>query len=129
MSLLLATLALATQVMPAQSATPAGRWVNPSRSVILLVAPCGKKLCGTVQWASDKAKDDAKWGADPLVGAELLSGVKEVHGGRWQGKLFLPDLNQRVTARLEPLDGRQLKVSYCAMGGALCRKQIWTRTP
>lgn len=127
MSLLLATLALAAQMPPSASPAPQGRWVNPSRSVIMLVAPCGSKLCGTVQWASEKAKQDAKWGADPLVGAEVLSGVKETGSGRWQGKLFLPDLNQKVTAKLEAIGAGQLQMSYCAMGGALCRKQVWKR--
>ncbi len=125
MSLLLAALAVAAQT-PAVSPPLLGRWVNPARSVIMVIAPCGAKLCGTVQWASDKAKADARLGTSQLVGAQLLTGVKPVFDSRWQGKLFVPDENVETVARLEFIGPRQVKVSGCWIGN-ICKWQVWTR--
>ena len=124
MSLLLATLAIAAQAPPTTSLL--GRWVNPDRSVIMIIEPCGGKLCGTVQWASAKAKADARWGTPQLVGAQLLTGVKPVFDSRWQGKLLVPDENVQTNARLDMIGPKQVKVSGCYIGN-ICKWQVWTR--
>ncbi len=82
-------------------------------------------MCGTVSWASAKAQQDARKGTDRLVGTPLLTNLQP-RGPGWRGKLFVPDQNMRVAARLQ-LVGEQLKVSGCAMGKALCKSQLWTR--
>ncbi len=120
-------LALAAQVA-ALPESPEGRWVNPARSVVMVIRPCGEMLCGTVEWASEKAKADALKGTGELIGAELLSRVKKRPDGRWQGRLFVPDVNKRVHAKIELLDDQRLKVSGCALGRILCKSQVWTRT-
>jgi hypothetical protein len=43
----------------------------------------------------------------PLIGANLLTGLKPGRNGRWSGKLFIPDRRMRVTAKIELApDGR-----------------------
>ncbi|WP_235091087.1 DUF2147 domain-containing protein [Sphingomonas lutea] len=115
--------------LAAQAAAPGieGRWANPKRSVVMVIAPCGAQLCGTVEEASDKAKADARKGTAQLVGSQLLTEVRPVASGRWQGKLFVPDKRMRVTAKLQLTDAGQLKVSGCALGKSLCKTQVWTR--
>ena len=103
-----------------------GRWVNPDESVIIEIAPCGDARCGTVTWASDKAKQDARKGADELVGSNLLTALVERKPGQWRGKLFIPDRNMRATAKIELIGERQLRVSGCTLG-VLCRTQYWNR--
>jgi uncharacterized protein (DUF2147 family) len=122
---ILALLAVAAAQEPAT--TIEGRWVNPARSVIIDIAPCGTALCGTVAWANAQARQDAGKGAPALVGTQLLTGLQP-SGDRWKGKLFVPDRKVRVTARLRLIGGRQLKVSGCAMGGLVCDSQVWSRT-
>lgn len=120
----------AAQVPPtqAESAEPIeGRWINPAESVIIAVAPCGEHQCGVVEWASDEAKEDARKGTDQLVGAQLLSKVRPTDDGRWQGRLFVPDVNKHVHAKIELVDSNRLKVSGCAIGKSLCKSQIWSR--
>ena len=109
----------------AQDAAIDGRWVNPDASVIIDIAPCGETRCGTVAWASDKAKADARKGTDRLVGSDLLTGLEERKSGQWTGRLFIPDHDMRVKARLQPVGERQLKVSGCVV--VLCRSQYWNR--
>ena len=111
---------------PAQSPIE-GRWRSPGGNSIIDVAPCGATLCGTVAWASEKAKHDTRKVTDQLVGTQLLTNLIEKPPGRWQGKLFIPDKNLRVTAKIQLVGPRQLKVSGCAAGKSLCKSALWTR--
>ncbi len=110
----------------AQDAAIDGRWANPDGSVILAIAPCGKVRCGTVQWASDQAKDDARRSTEQLVGSDLLTGLEERKAGQWSGRLFIPDQKLRVKARLQLVGERQLKVTGCAFA-IICKSQVWSR--
>ena len=103
-----------------------GRWRSPGGNSIIDIAPCGSDLCGTVAWASDTAKEDARKATDRLVGTQLLTGLQEKKPGRWQGKLFIPDRNMRVTAKIQLASPQQLKVSGCT-AKILCHTQIWSR--
>lgn len=113
------------QAAPGQPAIE-GRWINPDRTVIVDIAQCENALCGTVAWASEQAKQDARKGTPTLVGTQLLTGLKS-NGTGWRGKLFVPDRRVRVTAKLRLSGDQQLKVSGCAVGGLVCNAQVWTR--
>ena len=103
-----------------------GRWINPTRSVIIDIAACGSALCGTVQWASAQAKQDASKGTATLVGTQLLTDLQPKRD-MWEGKLFVPDQKMHVEAKLDPAGDQQLRVSGCAVGGLVCDSQLWTR--
>lgn len=118
-------------LLAAQTAAPAsieGTWRSPGGNSIIVIAACGSSLCGTVAWASDKAKKDASKTTSQLIGTQLLTNLQQVKDGRWQGRLFIPDKNMRVTAKLQLLGDQQLKVSGCLAGKSLCRADVWTRT-
>lgn len=121
-------MALAATAQQSDQTGPQGYWRNPQGTVIISIANCGDALCGVVQWASDKAKTDARrGGTDPLVGVEVLSGFVQKASGRWRGHLFVPDLNKRSKADLRPIGSDQLKVTVCAVL-LVCKSQVWTRT-
>ena len=127
----MATLALiaalaAQATAPAASPALDGTWRSPGGNTIIKIAPCGDNPCGTVVWATDKAKKDASKTTAELIGAQLLTGLEQDKKGRWLGKLFIPDRNMRVTAKVDRLSPTQLKVSGCAAGKALCKAQVWT---
>jgi uncharacterized protein (DUF2147 family) len=111
----------------ADTSTIKGRWSNPAQSVIMVIAPCGQALCGTVEWASDAAKADARKGTAELIGSQLLTGLTAKPNGRFQGKLFVPDKKMRVSAKIELIAPDELKVSGCALGKSLCKSQRWSR--
>ena len=92
------------------------------------LADCGDSPCGTVVWASDRAKRDSSKTIAELVGTKLLTNLERAKDGSWRGKLFIPDKNMRVTAKIELVSDQQLKVSGCLAGKALCRSDLWTRT-
>jgi len=108
--------------------TITGRWKSPGGNSIIDIAPCGSQMCGTVAWASARAKKDAAKTTAQLVGTQLLTGVTPTKkGDGWQGKLFIPDKNMRVTAKIHAVSANQLKVSGCVAGKSLCKAALWTR--
>jgi uncharacterized protein (DUF2147 family) len=111
----------------AETASPGsieGRWINPGKSVVIDIAPCGEAMCGTVAWANAQAQQDARKNAPQLIGTQLLKDL-QAKGAIWQGKLFVPDQGLHVEAKLQPEGNGQLKVSGCEIG--ICKSQVWTR--
>lgn len=126
-----AILLAALLLQAAQSSSQAsieGFWRSPGGNSIMKIAQCGSGPCGTVAWASDKGKKDASKTTDQLVGSQLLTDLRQRKDGSWIGKLFIPDKNMRVTAKIQQVGDQQLKVSGCLAGKALCRADLWTRT-
>jgi uncharacterized protein (DUF2147 family) len=117
-----------TAAQAPQPAAIEGSWRSPGGNSIIAIAPCGDAWCGTVQWASDKAKKDSAKHVDQLIGTQVLTGLTQKSPGQWQGKLFIPDKNMRVTAKIQTVGDTQLRVSGCALGKSMCKADMWTRT-
>jgi len=118
---------VAPSAVQAQPRAPIeGNWKNPIGSAIITVAPCGDLLCGKVAWASARGQREASTSTSNVVGTTVLTGFKQT-GNRWTGRLFIPDDNVHVSAKLQLLSERQLKLTGCAVAGLFCRSQIWTR--
>lgn len=115
----------ATQLTP--HAPIEGLWKNPIGSAIIDLGPCGNALCGRVVWASARGKREVAKTTSKVVGTTVLTDLKPSKGG-WVGKLFIPDDNIHVSARLQLLDDRNLKLTGCAVLRLFCRSQIWTRS-
>src|SRR5688572_28649822 len=101
-----------------------GRWRSPGGNSIIDIAPCGSELCGTVAWASEKAKADARKATGQLIGTQILTQLQEKKPGRWQGRLYIPDKDMRVTAKIQLASPEQLKVSGCVV---ICKSETWSR--
>ena len=123
----LSAIALLLGSSPLAAADIEGRWRSPGGNSIMEIAPCGSAMCGTVAWASERAKKDAAKATDQLIGTQLLTGLEEKKPGRWQGTLFIPDRNMRVKAKLKLRPDGRLQVSGCALGKILCRSEYWSR--
>lgn len=105
-----------------------GVWRNPGDSVHIRAHPCGRTMCGTVIWASEKAKADAKrGGTDPLIGAQLFSGFVQEKNGVWRGKVFVPDIGKTFSGTITVVNERRLRGAGCLIGRIGCKSQIWTR--
>jgi uncharacterized protein (DUF2147 family) len=118
-------MALAIQA-PAPDTSIEGTWRSPGGNSIIKIAACGSAPCGTVAWATDKAKKDASKSTAQLVGTQLLTDLQQRKDGSWLGKLFIPDKKLRVTAKVQRIGPNELKVSGCAAGKALCKADVWT---
>lgn len=118
-------------------ADPAGTWTTPEGKARVKIADCGGGLCATVialkepTDANGKAKldgknaDEAKRGR-PIVGISLLSGMKP-EGGQWRGQIYNPEDGKTYKAYMTEQGGDSLKIQGCALGGLVCKTQIWKR--
>lgn len=125
---LLAGAVLAAAPAPAQSAPDwSGVWRNGSNSVHIRASRCGEAMCGTVIWASEKAKADAAaGGTDDLVGTRIFDGFTS-EGDEWLGEVYVPDLARSFSGSIW-MEGRNTLVGRgCLFGSFGCREQRWTR--
>ncbi|WP_294120683.1 DUF2147 domain-containing protein [Sphingomonas sp.] len=120
------TMLLSALILQPAEGTIDGLWANTDASVIIEIAPCGAARCGTVTWASDKAKADARKGTSQLVGTALLTGLRQGKDGTWHGRLFVPDQNIRAKAKLVAHGASRIRVSGCTLA-LFCKSQIWSR--
>jgi uncharacterized protein (DUF2147 family) len=115
-------------VPAAAQASVEGRWTNPKRSVVIEVGRCGKAWCGTVVWATPKAKANArKGGTQNLIGTRILSGARPVGPNTYKGKGFVPKRNIYAPATIRQTGPNTMVVEGCALAGLLCKEQRWTR--
>jgi uncharacterized protein (DUF2147 family) len=106
-----------------------GTWQNPSGSVQIRAAVCGERVCGTVVFANERAKADARrGGTDPLIGTQLFEEFNARGPNQWRGRVFVPDMNRRVTGTATLIDENTIRVEGCA-ARIICRNQVWTRVP
>ena len=103
-----------------------GYWKNPIGSAIIRISTCGKARCGHVVWASERGQREVSKTTRHVVGTTVLTDVRP-EDGHWSGRLFVPDDNIHVAARLQLLNPRELKLTGCAFVGLICRSQVWTR--
>lgn len=112
---------------PAGAAPIEGLWKNPIGSAIIAIAPCGRMFCGKVVWASSRGQREVAKNTSHIVGTVVLTDVRPKANG-WAGKLYIPDDNIHVSAKLQLLNANQLKLTGCGLVGLICRSQVWTRT-
>lgn len=129
---LLALFASATMLVAAAPLQPGnglqGEWRNTNNTVHLRVQPCGSAYCGTVTWASDSQRAEARKGSGKdLLGSPLLRDLKRGDNGAWRGKVFLPAVNTTATATVLQINPNMLRVSGCSLLGLVCKTQHWHR--
>lgn len=115
-----------TAAQPRAAAPIEGHWKNPIGSAIIAIGPCGKMLCGRVVWASARGRREVAKTTSNVVGMTVLTDLRPAQK-RWIGTLYIPDDNIHVSARLQLLGSRRLKLTGCGLIGLICRSQIWTR--
>ncbi|HUE79959.1 MAG TPA: DUF2147 domain-containing protein [Sphingomicrobium sp.] len=110
------------------AASVEGRWTNPKRSVILEVGRCGEAYCGTVVWATAKAKANAReGGTQNLIGTRLVTGARPIGNGVYKGRGFVPKQNIHSSATIRQTGPNTMLVKGCALAGLVCKEQRWTR--
>ncbi len=127
--------ALALLVPTAVSAADAtGEWLIEDGDARVRIAPCGADLCGTVAWIKegsptvDVNNPDPAKRSRPLIGSEVLLGLKPSGTGEWTGSLYDAENGRTYVGKLTIVDERHIKVAGCVLGGLICETQTWTRT-
>ncbi|WP_326525762.1 DUF2147 domain-containing protein [Sphingomonas sp.] len=132
MRMILPLLALAIASPASAQTAPkwAGVWRNASNSVHIRAASCGRAaMCGTVIWASAKAKADVAARGRKLIGAQLFRDFRHAGDGIWEGEVWVPDIDRSFSGTISLRGPNTLVGAGCLLGRLGCKEQIWTRVP
>ena len=117
---------------PAFAATPKGDWLVEDQDAIIRIDACGTALCGTVVWTKkqgglDENNPDPAKRSRPIMGVQLLLGMKPASDGRWAGDVYNPENGKTYASRMWLKSDDTLRIEGCVLG-FLCGGQDSTRT-
>jgi uncharacterized protein (DUF2147 family) len=103
-----------------------GTWRTPTddngNSGLVVVAPCGAALCGTLSQSFDSSGAQM---ASPNIGRQIIFDTTPSGDGAYRGQVWSPDRDKTYNSRLQ-LAGDTLSVSGCVFG--ICRDGgTWVR--
>lgn len=107
----------------AEGATPEGVWYAEGGAAQVEIAPCGEGLCGSVVWLRspldeegcalrDRQNPEPALRARPVVGLEVLRGLRPAGDGAWTGGTIYDPASGRTyrcEARLDGVDRLRLR--------------------
>ena len=130
-------------IVAARAQPPAnlgGRWATQGFGSIVEFHPCGAgepTMCGRIVWLwdeddasgrrrSDQHNPDRALRSRPLLGVEIVRGLRQIGEGLWSGgELYNPD-DGRTYAGIVRLRGDRLELRGCALS-LFCQTQTWRR--
>ena len=138
-SLALLTVLALTGSGSAFAAEPNGMWLTQTGTSRIRVADCGGALCGTIVWLkepndpdtgkpkTDKNNSDAAKRSRPLLGVQIVLGMKPAGAGKWTGQVYNAEDGKTYSGNLTMTGAGSLSLQGCALGGLVCKSQTWTR--
>jgi uncharacterized protein (DUF2147 family) len=121
------------------AADPTGVWLTQTGTSRIRVADCGGALCGTIIWLqepndadtkkpkTDKNNSDAAKRSRPLIGVQIVLGMKPAGDGKWTGQVYNAEDGKTYSGNLTFPGGSSLQLQGCALGGLVCKSQTWTK--
>lgn len=118
---------------------PNGTWLTQTGTSRIRLADCGGALCGTVVWLqepndpetkkakTDKNNSDAAKRSRPMIGVQIVLGMKPAGAGKWSGQVYNAEDGKTYSGNLMYSGGNSLQLEGCALGGLVCKKQTWTK--
>lgn len=122
----LAALAMAASPAIASAKSPLeGRWQHGS--MVIEIAPCGPKLCGTVVKASANQKRKAEKGSGTeLIGARLITDIEQTGDTTYKGRVFAADRNVYASGTVNMVTHDRLQVKGCVLL-VICKSRTYDR--
>jgi|tagenome__1003787_1003787.scaffolds.fasta_scaffold18903090_1 uncharacterized protein (DUF2147 family) len=123
----------------ALAADPNGTWLTQTGTSRIRVADCGGALCGTIVWLkepndaetgkpkTDKNNADASKRSRPLIGTQIVLGMKPAGTDKWTGQVYNAEDGKTYSGNLTYSGGGSLQLQGCALGGLVCKSQTWTK--
>jgi uncharacterized protein (DUF2147 family) len=125
--------------LPALAADPTGIWLTEDGEARVRIYHCGQDICGTLlslkepndpktgQPKLDKFNQDTGKRARPIIGVELMSGLKPSGTpDQWEGALYNPEDGNTYKGILTLQGLLNLKLQGCVLG-LICKSEIWKR--
>jgi uncharacterized protein (DUF2147 family) len=122
----LAAAAVAVSPALASAKSPLeGRWKHGS--MVIEIAPCGSKLCGTVLKASPTQQKKAQKGSGTeLIGARLITDIEQTGQNTYRGKVFAADKNVYANGTVRQVSHDRLEVKGCVLL-VICKSRSYDR--
>ena len=123
----------------ALAADPNGVWLTQTGGSRIRLADCAGALCGTIIWLKeptdpdtrkpklDKNNSDASKRARPLLGVQIVLGMKPAGADKWTGQVYNAEDGKTYSGNLTYSGGNSLQLQGCALGGLVCKSQTWTK--
>jgi uncharacterized protein (DUF2147 family) len=123
----------------ANAADPSGIWHTQGRLAQVKIAKCAADFCGTIialkdpidpatgKPQTDSENEDVAKRDRPVIGIQVVIGMKPAGANKWSGQLYSPEEGKSVSGNLVLKDADTLSVEGCLLGGLLCRSETWTR--
>jgi uncharacterized protein (DUF2147 family) len=113
----------------------AGRWLTAEKDAIIVIAPCGAALCGTVEkflvpppQGNDQRDvnnpDPARRKRRLLGTTPILSAFRE-EADLWRGQIYDPKSGKTYRSVIRRKGPGTLEVKGCL--GPFCQTQVWKR--
>ena len=104
------------------ASNPYGTWLRPDDGTTFTFYKCGAVgLCVKVKGVRDPA--DRK-----LIGSMVFTGAEKIADNTWKGQVFNSEDGQAYLGKITVTGPSTLTLEGCAMGGAICKGENWTRT-
>jgi uncharacterized protein (DUF2147 family) len=135
---LAALLAGPALVASALAAEPMGTWYTADKEDQVRIVNCGGALCGTLVWLKepndpatgkpklDKNNADASRQTRPLLGVEIVLGMKPSGPNVWSGNVYNASDGKTYTGSFTLTGDNTADLKGCVMS-IICKSQTWTR--
>ena len=122
----LAAVAMAASPALASAKSPLeGQWKHGS--MVIEIAPCGPKLCGTVVKASANQQKKAQKGSGTeLIGARLITDIEQTSPDTYKGRVFAADRNVYASGTVRMVSHDRLQVKGCVRL-VICKSRTYDR--
>ena len=102
-----------------------GRWKNGKMEI--MIAPCGRALCGIVVKASARQQAKAESGSGTrLIGARVIDNIQPAGSGVYRANIFVADRGANASGTIRQVAPDRLAVRGC-VGILICKTTNWDR--
>ena len=142
-ALWLLTIGLATfgprAIAPTLAADAAGTWYTADNDSQVRITNCGGALCGSIVWLkvpndpdtgkpkTDKNNPDASKQGRPLIGVQIVLGMKPSGANVWSGDVYNSQDGKTYSGSFTLTGDNTADLKGCVLGGLICKSQAWTR--
>ena len=117
-----------------------GTWLNTDKKGKIVLWECGSEgLCSKIVWLKDPTDENGRPWRDmlnpdpakrsrPVIGIDVLEGLKKVGPNTWQGHIYDPEVGKRYYLKYIKIGADKVEIRGCLSSGWPCRTKYWTRT-
>ena len=136
-ALALAAALLGGSTLASFAIDPTGTWLTEEGKATMRVTDCGGALCASIltlkepndpqtgKPKTDSYNVDASKRNRPIVGVQILLGLRPQGANKWSGQVYNPEDGKTYDANVVLENANILKVQGCVL--FICKTNTWTR--